>query len=70
MITIKLSNGGKLEESFFGTKYYYLNNKLHREDGAAIEWSSGYKQWWINDELLPCTSQKQFEQLMRLKLFW
>ena len=31
-----------------GTKSYYVNNKLHREDGPAIEWDNGDKYWYKN----------------------
>jgi hypothetical protein len=34
-----------------GTKFWYLNDDLHREDGPAIEWSNGDKAWYLNDEL-------------------
>lgn len=34
----------------FGT-YYYLNNELHREDGPAIEYFNGDKEWFIHDRL-------------------
>ena len=34
-----------------GDKYWCLNDKLHREDGPAIEHSDGFKSWWLNDEL-------------------
>jgi hypothetical protein len=53
-----------------GDKYWYLNDKLHREDGPAIEAANGTKYWYINGKPLSCTTQKQFEQLMRLKAFW
>ena len=29
---------------------YYKDNKLHREDGPAIEFSNGDKFWYLNDE--------------------
>jgi hypothetical protein len=35
----------------YGSKFWYLNGKLHREDGPAIEWASGGKRWYLNDEL-------------------
>ncbi len=35
-----------------GTKRWYLNGKLHREDGPAIEWSDGTKEWWLNGEVI------------------
>ena len=31
-----------------GYKEWYLNGKLHREDGPAIEDSNGYSAWYIN----------------------
>jgi hypothetical protein len=33
------------------SKYWYLDGKLHREDGPAIEWSDGDKSWYLNGEL-------------------
>jgi hypothetical protein len=75
----KLPNGGELEEynSDEGVYYYmqdskhwWLNGLLHREDGPAVEYADGTKYWYINDIQLDCTTQKQFEQLMRLRAFW
>ena len=34
-----------------GDKYWYLNDKLHREDGPAIEFNDGTKKWFLNGEL-------------------
>ena len=31
-----------------GYKCWYLNGKLHREDGPAIEYSNGSKHWYLN----------------------
>lgn len=31
-----------------GDKKWYLDGKLHREDGPAIEWVNGYKEWWVH----------------------
>jgi hypothetical protein len=31
-----------------GSKYWYLDGKLHREDGPAFEGSDGSKCWWLN----------------------
>ena len=33
-----------------GTKKWYLNDKLHRQDGPAIEWANGGKKWYLNNE--------------------
>ena len=34
-----------------GDKEWWLNDKLHREDGPAIEWSNGDKSWYLNGKL-------------------
>ena len=31
-----------------GTKEWYLNDQLHREDGPAIEFDNGTKAWYLN----------------------
>ena len=33
-----------------GDKEWWLNGKLHREDGPAIEDADGDKSWWLNDK--------------------
>ena len=32
----------------YGTKFWYLNGKLHREDGPAVEYANGDKFWCLN----------------------
>ena len=32
-----------------GNKWWYLNGKLHRENGPAIEYADGTKVWYLND---------------------
>ena len=41
--TVRVFNGG--------TKAWYLNGKLHREDGPAIEYADGTKAWCLNSKL-------------------
>ena len=33
-----------------GDKYWFLEDKLHREDGPAIEYADGYKAWYLEDK--------------------
>ena len=40
--TVKVDNNGN--------KRWYSNDKLHREDGPAIEYANGDKCWYINDK--------------------
>jgi hypothetical protein len=68
MKVIKLPNGGELHEAN-GNKWWYLNDQLHRVDGPALDFPNR-KEWWLNGEQIPCTTQKQFLQLMKLKAFW
>ena len=35
----------------FSTKYYYVNNVLHREDGPAVEYVNGSKCWYKNGNI-------------------
>ena len=39
------------ETSNSGNKYWWLNGKLHREDGPAIEYLDGTKAWFLNGKL-------------------
>ncbi len=32
-------------------RHYIKGDKLHREDGPAIEWSNGTKEWWFGGVL-------------------
>ena len=40
-----------------GTKEWYLNGKLHRVDGPAVEYADGIKVWYLNGE--PWDASKQ-----------
>ena len=35
----------------YGDKSWRLNDKLHREDGPAVEGTNGVKSWWLNGKL-------------------
>jgi hypothetical protein len=35
----------------YGNKIWKLNDKLHREDGHAIEYANGSKYWYLNHKL-------------------
>ena len=34
-----------------GDKCWYLNGKLHRTDGPAVEFADDDKEWWLNGKL-------------------
>ena len=43
----------KVTVDYFGTKCWYNEQgQRHREDGPAIEWADGAKEWHINDKRL------------------
>ncbi|MAG26507.1 hypothetical protein CMI47_13250 [Candidatus Pacearchaeota archaeon] len=46
-----MSNKSECETNSIGTKRWYLNDELHREDGPAIVCANGDKYWYLNDEL-------------------
>jgi hypothetical protein len=41
----------EVEVNEYGT-FWWLNDKLHREDGPAVEYPDGTKEWWLNGEYL------------------
>ena len=47
-----------------GDKVWWLNGKLHREDGPAVEYSNGDKEWWLNDGEL---TEEEFNERMNPK---
>ena len=67
----KETNAGlvKCKEYDNGDKVWYLNDKLHREDGPAVDFK-GYKCWYLNNKFIPCKSNEEFLKLMKLKAFW
>jgi hypothetical protein len=36
-----------------GVSSYYENGKLHCENGPAVFWPDGYREYWLNDEPFP-----------------
>jgi|SRR5579859_4894805 len=62
--------GGPAIEYNGGTKCWYFYGELHRLDGPAYESYSGYKEWWYHNKLVNCSSQKEFERLIKLKVLW
>ena len=54
----------------FWNKEYFLNNKRHREDGPAIEYVNGSKSYYYHGEYIDCSTDKEFKQLIKMKVFW
>lgn len=48
--TTDLGGGRTVEVGLNGAKTYYLNGKLHREDGPAYEHPNGTKEWWLDGQ--------------------
>lgn len=69
MAKIQIYNKGASDE----VKVYYHDYiawQYHREDGPAVEHIDGRSSWWLNGEQIDCTSQEEFEKLLKLKPFW
>ena len=41
----------RVEVDTDGTKFWYLNDKFHCEDGPAVECADGDKRWFLNGKL-------------------
>jgi hypothetical protein len=35
----------------YGDRYWYLNDKVHRVDGPAVEYANGDRFWCLNDKV-------------------
>jgi hypothetical protein len=52
-----------------GEKHYYIMGALHRMDGPAIEAGNGIYEWWINDEYIDVSTQRDFEKYLAFLAF-
>jgi len=50
------------------TLYYDEEHKLHRLDGPADE-SASYSGWYYHGEQFDCSTQQEFERILKLKAF-
>lgn len=41
----------KLHVCVDGTKEWFLDGRLHRADGPAVEWKNGANEWRLNGKL-------------------
>jgi hypothetical protein len=53
-----------------GNIRWYYDDRLHREDGPALEYMNGLKFWYYHGKYIRCTSQRQFDRMIKLKAFW
>jgi len=53
-----------------GSTLWYHHGALHRLDGPAEEWVNGYKYWWYQGERISCSSQEEFERIIKLKFLF
>lgn len=42
-----------------GNRYWYQNGERHREDGPAIEYADGDREWWIEGKAF---TEEQFNK--------
>ena len=67
------NDGPAVYDSRYQYKAWYQHGIRHREDGPAIERLRHHldKQlWYYHGEKINCSSQKEFERLIKLKAFW
>ena len=53
-----------------GNRYWSQCGKWHRVDGPAKEYSDGTKQWYYQGKYIACSTQEEFEKLIKLRLLW
>jgi hypothetical protein len=53
----------------YGNKYHYKNGFFHNEDGPAVIYVSGYKEYHLNGKYIPISTDKEFAQYKKLIAF-
>jgi hypothetical protein len=65
---------GRIYRKWRFIEAWYLGEKFHREDGPAITTSKDKpedkKVWFVHGQRIACSSQEEFEKLMKMKVFW
>jgi 3-methyladenine DNA glycosylase Mpg len=61
---------GPAVEYMDGSKYWCINGKCHREDGPAAILIGICTSWYYNDERIDCSTQEEFERIIKLRMFW
>ena len=51
-----------------GDKCWYQYDELHRENGPAVEWDDT-NEWWYKGVFIDCSSQENFQKLIKLLAF-
>jgi hypothetical protein len=51
-----------------GSKIWCQHGKFHRLDGPAID--CFFKEWFYQDRKIDCSSQQEFDKIIKLKAFW
>jgi len=53
-----------------GSTLWYHYGQLHRLDGPAEDYANGNKYWWYQGKQINCSSQEEFNRLIKLKALW
>lgn len=56
-----------------GTECWYFDGRIHREDGPAVYNNydfSEYKEYWYQGQKIECSSDEEYQRLLKLKAFW
>ena len=71
-VTYRNKNTGHIREHYNYGDIVFYNEKMifHRLDGPAEIRRDGSCSWYYNGTKLDCSSQEEFEKLLKLKAFW
>jgi hypothetical protein len=53
-----------------GKLMWFMDGKYHRLDGPAIFEDEHISLWYFHGKHIECSSQEEFERLIKLKMFW
>jgi hypothetical protein len=50
--------------------YWYDRGKIHRANGPAVEWHDGRSNWYYRGKRVECSSNEEFNKLIKFRAFW
>lgn len=53
---------------FQGLKTWWFEGQRHRIDGPAVDYFN-FKEWYYHGKKIECSTQEQFEKMIKLKAF-
>lgn len=49
---------------------WFKDGRIHRENGPAVEYPNGHKEWFYYGRQIDCKDNEEFLRIIKHKVFW